>query len=167
MRIWKKYLISLIVIIFLINGCGIDESNKSADTKAREASEKSLSEAWAQIGNPDIVNFQMLKNYNYIQEQCDRTDLICYAYYFNEIQGKLGDFIGKCVGYGVPYSAQVTNPEKVIEGDKELGYNWSGIHLMKLPQAEPHGLFVPATSSATWLMLINPETQEADRKSVV
>jgi len=29
-----------------------------------------------------------------------------------------------------------------------------------LPQADPNGLFMPTSSSATWLMMIDPETNK-------
>jgi hypothetical protein len=83
-----------------------------------------------------------------IFELCDKEDLITYAYIKSDYQGKLM-FIGKCIGYGIPFSAQYTNPERTT--------NRTGI---TLPQADPNGLFMPTTSSATWLIMIDPKTNE-------
>lgn len=52
--------------------------------------------------------------------------------------------------FGVPFSAQYTNPEKYIRHTGTI-----------LPQADPNGLYMPVSSSATWLMMIDPETKEA------
>jgi hypothetical protein len=60
--------------------------------------------------------------------------------------GKL-TFIGKCVGYPLPYSTQYTNPMKVDS------YN----HSIVLPQADPNALFMPASAEATFVMMIDPE----------
>lgn len=62
------------------------------------------------------------------------------------------------MGYGVPFSEQFTNPEKVVRGDEQVGLNWTDLHLMKLPQADPNGLFMPTSSSATWVIMIDPKT---------
>ena len=92
---------------------------------------------------------------------CDKEDLICYAYIKSDYQGKLV-FIGKCIGFGIPFSAQFTNPEKVVQGDHQLGYDIAGYvnYPMPLPQADPNGLFMPTSSSATWLMMVDPKTNE-------
>ena len=82
-----------------------------------------------------------------IYEECDRENLICYAYIVAKYSGKL-IFIGKCVGYGVPFSAQYTNPERDYMNGATL------------PQADPNGLFMPTSSSATWLLLIDPKTNK-------
>ncbi len=78
-----------------------------------------------------------------------------YAYIKSDYQGKLF-FIGKCIGYGIPFSAQYTNPEKVAHRvDSHQGSSFG-----TLPQADPNGLFMPTSSSATWLMMVDPETKE-------
>lgn len=105
-----------------------------------------------QIGLPNIHNFQQKKIMKMIYEQTDREDLICYAYLQSEYTGKL-IFLGKCLGYGVPFSAQYTNPMKVV--DYSAGYSMSGYHLGTLPQADPNGLYMPTSSDATWLMLLD------------
>ncbi len=62
-------------------------------------------------------------------------------------------FIGKCIGYGIPFSAQFTNPEVVVHEQ-----SYSGGSFGTLPQADPNGLFMPTSSSATWLMMMDPKT---------
>ena len=98
-----------------------------------------------------ITNFQERKLAKMIFELRDREDLLCYAYSVSKMQGKLV-FIGRCIGYGLPYSTQYTNPE-VIARCSSAGY-------AVIPQADPNGLFMPSGLSATWLMMIDPETGE-------
>ena len=87
-----------------------------------------------------------------VYELCDKENILCYAYLYNRNEGKVGQFLGKCIGYGIPYSLQFSNPEKVVHET----YDSFGT----LPQSEPNGLFKPDGLSATWLMLVNPKTNE-------
>lgn len=138
-------IISMIVIIGLFNGCV-----ESTEQKQTQQTNKILGEINRQIGLPNIVNFQQKKIMKMVFELCDKENLICYAYIKSDYQGKLV-FIGKCIGFGVPFSAQYTNPSKVVRtfGARQV-----------LPQADPNGLYMPTSSSATWLIMIDPETQE-------
>ena len=71
-----------------------------------------------------------------------------------DMNGK-NHFLGKCIGYGLPYSVQYTNPQKLTRYQKRTGeYDEYG----PMPQPDPNGLFMPTGLSATWLMLINPDT---------
>ena len=135
---------------------------KNSDIVQKEATEKALSEAQRQIGMPNITNFQQRKLMKMIYELCDKESLICYAYIKSDYQGKLV-FIGKCVGFGIPFSAQFTNPMRIWDQEREGGantkYQDSG-EIQVIPQADPNGLFMPTSSSATWLMMIDPKTNE-------
>lgn len=127
---------------------------EKADVVQARQTEQSLSEANRQIGMPEIVNFQQRKLMKQIYEITDREDLVCYAYLQAEYSGKLV-YIGRCLGYGIPFSAQFTNPEKVAH---QQSYN--GGSFGTLPQADPNGLFMPTSSSATWLLMLDPESNE-------
>lgn len=129
----------------------------TTDIKQAIQTEQLMSEAQRQIGMPNIVNFQQRKLMKLIYELCDTEDLMCYAYIKSDYLGKLF-FIGKCIGYGLPYSAQYTNPEKVIKYRRSLYY--SGSSPSTIPQPDPNGLYMPTSSSATWLMMIDPATNK-------
>lgn len=142
-----KKLIFILTSI-LLTSCEIKQNSNDLVNKQQE---KLMVEAHAQVGMPAIKNFQEKKIAKMIFELRDREDLICYAYIVNQMSGKLV-FIGKCMGYGLPYSTQYTNPMKT-ESSGSWGYEI-------LPQADPNGLFMPEGLSATWLMMIDPETNE-------
>lgn len=149
----KKYIVmfTLITCFFLLSGASC-EISQTADGEMSNKTEQLMKEASAQTGMPNIVNFQQRKLMKMIYEQADKEDLICYAYIKSDYSGKL-IFIGKCVGYGVPFSAQYTNPEKIAASYSQGGY-------AILPQPDPNGLFMPTSSSATWLLMIDPETNK-------
>ena len=134
--------ISFLCITGLLFGC----ENRNVDTVQRQQTEKAMAEAQRQVGMPNIVNFQQRKLMKMIYELCDKENLITYAYIKSDYQGKL-IFIGRCIGYGIPFSAQYTNPERRVYA-----------HDVTLPQPDPNGLFMPTSSSATWLMMIDPKS---------
>lgn len=142
----KKLFFILLPLCFLFLAFDCSVSNE-ADKKQRKATDKLTAEAERQVGMPNIINFQERKLAKLIFELRDKEDLICYAYIKSDYQGKLF-YIGKCIGFGLPYSVQYTNPER---------YHYSGV---TLPQPDPNGLFMPQGLSATWLMMIDPGTNE-------
>ena len=144
----------LMVMCFLVTGCFKGED--TADRQQEIATKQTLKEAHAQIGMPAINNFQERKLAKMIFELRDQENLVCYAYLVSW-EGKL-IFIGKCIGFGLPYSVQYTNPKKIIT---LTGYRYSGDSPQTIPQADPNGLFMPDGLSATWLMMIDEKTGEA------
>ena len=163
----KKILVTMSIVLgmfILMSNSGCEETTKSqpsADEQLAKQTEQAMQEANRETGYPAITNFQEKKTMKYIYELRDQENLICHAYFFNELKGELGAYIGKCIGYGLPYSTQFSNPEKV-----EVYNEWSSSTYGKggvygtLPQPEPNGLFMPGGLSATWLLLIDPETNE-------
>lgn len=149
-----------VIMLIMITLCFVSckTENKSADTIQNQQTAAALNQAQKEIGMPNIVNFQQRKLLKQIYELCDKENLICYMYTISELSGKF-IFQGKCIGYGIPFSAQFTNPEKIVEGDKYFGYDLNGYlnYLRILPQADPNGLFMPTSSSATWIMMIDPK----------
>jgi hypothetical protein len=152
-KMWSMFSLVLIVMILGFSGGCYEET---ADSKQAEETRKLMTEANNQVGMPNIVNFQQKKLMKSIYELCDKEDLICYAYIKSDYQGKL-IFIGKCIGYGIPFSAQYSNPSTYSRVRVGEGHGFA--HEV-MPQPEPNGLFMPTSSSATWLMLIDPKTSK-------
>ena len=146
----KKCMLLMMVMSLLLVGCG--PTSSTSDGKMTEQTELAMKEMNAQIGMPAIKNFQERKLAKMIFELRDQSDLITYAYIVSW-EGKL-IFIGKCIGFGLPYSVQYTNPQKMVNryGQPITSSGWDP-HV--LPQADPNGLFMPSGLSATWLMMID------------
>lgn len=138
----------VITIIMAITAIGLMscETTQTADKQMEKATAEAMNEANKQIGMPAIVNFQERKLAKMIFELRDQEGLVCYAYIVNHMTGELV-FIGKCMGFGLPYSVQYTNPER-------SEYHSNG-GTVTLPQADPNGLFMPEGLSATWLMMVD------------
>lgn len=144
----KLFLLTLVSLILF--GCG--EFKKSADRQQSIKQEALMQEANSQVGMPAIKNFQERKLMKMILELRDQENLVCYAYIVPEMTG-VPVFLGKCIGYGLPYSTQYTNPER-FPSTMETPSTGN----VTIPQPDPNGLFMPESASGTWLMLINPET---------
>jgi len=142
----KKYVfisIALFSMLFMgANGC-----ENSVDRKQSEKQAQILEEQNRQLGLPNISNFTQKRTLKDIQEQCDRVDNILYCYTYSEYTGKL-IYFGRCIGYPIPFSTQYTNPERAIYSSTVIS------------QADPNGLFMPSSSEATWIMLVNPKTNK-------
>lgn len=141
----KKTTSLIILVVFLLGSCGTPRE-KSADAELQAKTENSMKEANRQVGMPGIVNFQEKKLMKQIYELRDQENLICYAYYLDLYGNR--HFLGKCIGYGLPYSTQFSNPLKTV---RKSHNGW----IEQLPQPEPNGLFMPDGLSATWLLLLD------------
>ena len=131
----------------------LDDCNNnkpSSDQVQHQQQERILQEGSAQIGMPAIKNFRERKLLKDIYEMRDQTGLSTYTYLFSEQTGKL-TFFCDSIGYGIPYATQFTNPQKTIDVGVN-SYNW-----VTLPQADPNGLFSPASAEGTWLMCKDPK----------
>jgi len=143
----KLNIIRLTVILsaFSLASC-VEE--QTSDRKQQQEQESILQEATSSVGMPAIKNFRERKLAKDILELRDQEGLTTYTYIVAEATGKLV-FLGESIGYGLPYSTQFTNPEKIERYSSAGGY-------VTLPQADPNGLFSPASADGTWVMLKDP-----------
>jgi len=135
----------------MASGCNDDKVSNSTDQKQAKQTEQALSEAQRQVGFPAIINYQELKNFKLILEARDQENLITYTYLVNEMNGKIGQFLGKSYGYGIPAATQFTNPNKIV--DDPYRYQSGG---KVMPQPDPNGLYMPTSTTATWVFLLDP-----------
>jgi len=142
------------IIAVLLMSCGEQPlKTPSADQVQAKQTEQMVNEGNKQVGMPAITNFTDKKVLKWIYELCDQENLVCHAYLFNVMKGEVGQYLGQCIGYGVPYSTQFSNPEKYGQVD---GGEYGAINPYTMPQAEPNGLFKPEGLSATWLVMLDP-----------
>lgn len=134
----KKF---LLVLPLLLVAC-----NPDADDLQRHAQEKTLSEAHAQVGMPEIINWQEKRMAKTLYELRDKA-VSTHTYLFNQMLGCLV-YVGPSVGYGLPYAAQYSAPTTY------------GMNGYAKPQAEPNGLFMPDSAHGTWVMLKDPKSTE-------
>ena len=146
----KKVVFGVVTLMLLLSMGSCWNHKDNSNEVLAQKQEDLMQEANRQVGMPAIKNFQERKLMKMIMELRDQENLVCYAYLKSDYSGKM-IFLGKCIGYGLPYSVQYTNPEV-----KQYGFHDES----PLPQADPNGLFMPQGLSATWIMLIDPKTNE-------
>jgi hypothetical protein len=142
-------------IIAIAIGCcvlvGCNDKPPTSDDKQRDEQERMLQEATSQTGMPAIKNFRERKILKEILELRDQEGLVTFTYVWSELNGKLV-FLGESIGYGIPYATQYTNPQKL---EPKQGHGWHN-----LPQADPNGLFSPASAEGTWVLLKDPNGKD-------
>jgi hypothetical protein len=151
----RKIALSVLSVIFIgtcLTGCTSVEP--SAEQIQTQQTKEILKEVNNQIGLPNIKNFYEKKMAKEILEMRDNSKLITYAYIQNKMTGRFV-YLGKSMGYGLPYSVQYTNPEKIIQFGT---FRYSGDSPQTMPQADPNGLYMPSGLSATWIMLLDEKT---------
>ena len=161
----KKKLIMIFLVLFLvIFATGCTTSTNTVSSQESKAVQKNMEEMGRQVGMPRIDDFFEKKMAKQIFELRDDASLITYAYMVN-LDGRYV-YLGRCIGFGLPYSVQYTNPDKIVDyrGRELSDPNYNGLHggEQVVSQADPNGLYMPEGLSATWLMLINEETGEPE-----
>ena len=140
-----KRLALLTLPLLILVSCDVDRPNSDQVQSAQQ--EKILAEGTAQTGMPAIKNFRERKMLKDILELRDQAGLVTYTYTVSEMTGKLRYF-GETIGYGIPYATQYTSPQKPTY------YGQAGV--VALPQADPNGLFSPASAEGTWVLMKDP-----------
>ena len=110
----KKTVLTIVLALTMLSFIGWDCKEQSTSDKVlNKKQEQLMQEANAQVGMPGITHFQERKLLKTVLELRDQENLVCYAYLFSEMTGKLV-FIGKCIGFGIPYATEFTNPQKIV-----------------------------------------------------
>ena len=150
----RKHVCALILLsvfmILCLSGC-----MASSETIEKEQSytEESIMAAVDAVGLPDITNYFERSQLKEIYELRDDPSLICYWYTKNEYTGKW-IYEGKCMGYGIPYSASLTSPDTLTSVNIGAGEWVDG----SKSQAEPNGIYTNGLStSATWILSLNAD----------
>jgi len=133
------------LIFALIASAGLAGCLENSDSKQNRQQEELSMRSVESVGLPGITKFQEKRTLKQILELRDK-EIATYSY-TQDMNGRL-HLLCKSVGYGIPYATQYTNP---------MRYASQGL---ALPQADPNGLFSPASADGTWVLCLNPETKQ-------
>jgi hypothetical protein len=140
-----KRILALVAVATLLTACDVKETSTQIERRKQE--ELSL-QGVQSVGMPSIVNFaekRMMKDIIELRDQ----NVATYVY-ITDMNGKLHK-ICTAVGYGLPYATQYTNPMR-ISGD--------GHGNVTVPQADPNGLYSPASADGTWVLCVDPKSSK-------
>lgn len=147
----KKSLITLVafaLILPLMLGVDSCDTKPSADQIQAAQTARMSAEAQRQTGAPGITNFTERKFVKYLYELRDQDGFATHTYIV-DFNGGL-HYVCESVGYGIPYSAQYVNPDRIAYKGHQTG-------IATLPQPEPNGLFTPDGLAATWVLCTDGE----------
>ena len=140
----------LLVLPFVaaLTACG-PQTESSTQIERRKQEELSL-QAVQSVGMPAITNFAEKRMFKDILELRDKnTPTTTYLVGMNNQLTKVCDSIG----FGLPYATQYTNPQRIA-------YD-SGHGSVTLPQADPNGLYSPASADGTWVLCVDHKDGKA------
>lgn len=144
-----KKLLMLVSVLVLLIGCEEVEATKTSTQIESQKQEELSRQAMLAVDLPNIKNFYEKKTYKKILEMRDNPKLINFLYTKNEMTGKWV-YEGKCIGFGIPYSTQYTNPQKMgFRGNSQWGSHYT------IPQADPNGLYSTPNGTATWVIKVD------------
>lgn len=136
--------IAIIFSSFFLTAC----IEPSTDTVQATNQEVILKELNAQTGMPNIKNGLERRTLKMIYELRDQEGYVTNAYIVSKNTGTLV-FLCTSMGYPISDATGYTNPEKVVrDGTSVFG---------TMTQAEPNGLYTPASSTANWIMCVDKE----------
>lgn len=142
----KRTFLSLLIASSVLFLASCDED--SADMKQNAMQEQILKQSVDSVGMPNILNFQEKRILKEIYELRDRQ--IPTTTYLFDLYGHLHKLCDS-IGYGIPYATQYTNPEYIT-------YQNGSSHI--IPQADPNGLYSPASAEGTWVLCLDPKTKK-------
>ena len=144
----KLLFIGMLLATFV--ACEEPVISKSSTEIEREKQEHLSKQAIESVGLPNISNFYEKKTLKKILEMRDNPKLINHFYTKNSMTGKWV-YEGKCIGFGISYTTQYTNPEKMGHLD---GGEYGARNPYTIPQADPNGLYSVPNGTATWIMRV-------------
>ena len=127
----------------------------TSDQVQREQQEQLSMQGVMSVGMPAVTRFaekRMLKDILELRDQMHPT----YTYLAGEQTGVIGEKICDSLGYGISAATQFTNPQRATN----YGDGGGGRGVLSLPQADPNGLFSPASAEGTWVMCKVPGTDK-------
>jgi len=141
----------LVAVTILLAAC---DAPHPTSTQIERAKQEELSlNAVQQVGMPAIVNFAEKRMMKDILELRDRN--VATTTYIMDMNGNMHK-VCDSVGFGLPYATQYTNPQRVARMSETPDHG-----NVTLPQADPNGLYSPASADGTWVLCVDHKTGKA------
>lgn len=131
------------VAVVLMSGLAVLGCDETSTLVEREALEQGVSAIVQNQPVPDLGGYS-LERQILIETYLARNRTVATYTYALTLEGKIIEICAS-IGYPIPYSTQLTNPERRVT---------TGV---AIPQAEPNGLFPPASADATLVNCTNDD----------
>lgn len=140
----SKLIVLFVLLVFVFSGCG-DPTSAQIEQSQQELANKQI------VRNqppPDLGGWSFERHIVTELYKARNRTISTYTYTIIEYTGQIVE-VCPSIGYPIPYSTQLTNPEK-IEDRYQSGY-------AILPNPEPNGLYPPSSAEATIINCVNPD----------
>jgi hypothetical protein len=134
-----KKLALILPFIVALTACDIQPNSTQIE---RRKQEEMNMQAVTSVGMPAINNFAEKRMMKDILELRDQN--VATITYVSDLNGRLHKRCNS-IGYGLPYATQYTNPMRTTA---------DGHGITTIPQADPNGLYSPASAEGTWVMCV-------------
>jgi len=136
---------ALLSVSALLTACGPEPRQPRAQEIEERKQEELNKQAITTVGMPAITNFAEKRMMKDILELRDKmTPTYTYLVSTSNQLTKICD----SVGYGLPYATQFTNPQKESDHSRSI-----------IAQADPNGLYSPASAEGTWILCLDPKSK--------
>jgi hypothetical protein len=147
-----KKILLIAAVATVLSACFPQYHENSTEIERRKQEELSL-RGVESVGMPAITNFAEKRMFKDILELRDKSvATTTYLVGMNNQLTKLCD----SVGYGLPYATQYTNPQRVAKVNETPDRG-----NIVLPQADPNGLYSPASADGTWVLCVDHKDGKA------
>jgi len=147
----NKFIMGMVGLATL--GLTACDASPNSDQVQKQAQEALAQQGNMTVGMPAITKFAEKRILKDILELRDKTPNT-YTYLAGDMNGNIGEKICDSIGYGISSATQFTNPQKIVERS-QAGY-------ATLPQADPNGLFSPASAEGTWVLCKVPGSDKVE-----
>lgn len=144
----KRIFALIILAAILLVGCGTANSNV-IETRQQDAGTIAI------VQNqpvPDIGGYSFERQI-VIETFIARNNTIATYSYLMTLDGRIIE-ICPSIGYPIPYSTQVTSPEKLANNNPQ---HLPSYDASVIPQSEPNGLYAPDNAAATFVQCVNAD----------
>ncbi len=156
----RRYLLTLPLVALACMGNTDCDGTPTSDQRLNQQQEQASSEAAMSVGFPAVRNYQEKRMMKQIIELRDQA--ISTTTYVMDRDAKL-HFLCDSVGYGLPYATQFTSPMKLAS----RSCPGTGCAVGTIPQADPNGLFSPASADGTWVLCRDPNPDRAANRGTL
>ena len=142
--------VGVLALSMLVTACDVPSHQPTAEQRQTQQTKALMDDAEQRVGMPRVTNFTEKRLANQIMELRDQPNLATYTYTV-DMQGK-SHCLGRSIGFGLPYTTQITNPMQLKDTTDQFGNGWA-----IWPQAEPNGLYSSDSTDATWVLLVGAD----------
>lgn len=144
--------IQVVVTLCLATVVLVVACTQTADTRERDRVQAQQNQ-YLNGQPPPYFDFSLQRDLMIQLYRARNTSVTTYSYVQSPYTGKI-QFECPSIGYPIPGGTQLTNPEQITYG---YGGSTGSYGYGVIPQAEPDGLFTPATSQGTWIFCLNDD----------